>query len=162
MSNARAKMLLLLCGGVSAVAQAQAAPDDLKPFPSAESGRQRIVIRVPEAPNPEDLRVEVMIGKTVMVDCNRYSFGGNLTREEAKGWGYSYYVLDALRGPASTMMACPPGTPKHEEFVRVPAQMLAALRYSAKVPIVVYVPQGVQVRYRIWNAAPETTSAVAE
>lgn len=148
---------LLLMGTVRA-----GGTDDLKPFPAAAAGRQRIVIRVPEVANPDDLKVEVMIGKSIMVDCNRHRFSGNVAREEARGWGFSYYVLDELRGPVSTMMACPPGTPQHEEFVRAPSEGLAALRYNAKVPIVIYVPAEVQVRYRIWSAGHETRAAAAE
>jgi ecotin len=153
---------LLLCGWASTVTPAQAGADDLKAFPAAGPGRQRIVIRVPDVPNPEDFKVEVMLGKTIMVDCNRHSFGGTVTREEAQGWGYSYYVLDALGGMASTMMACPPGTPMHQEFARVPAELLASLRYNPALPIVVYVPDGVEVRYRIWSAGAETRTAGAQ
>jgi ecotin len=152
--------LLLACWAALSLAQTRA--EDLKPFPRAAPGQQRLVIRVPGVPNPDDLRVEVMIGKTITADCNRHSFGGNVTQEEARGWGYSYYVLDALRGPASTMMACPAGTPRHEEFARVPAELLAGLRYNPKVPLVIYVPAGAQVRYRIWSAGSQTQAATPE
>ncbi len=162
MSHASATALLLLCSWVSAVTLAQSAKDDLTGFPAAVAGQQRVVIRVPEVPNPEDFKVEVMIGRTVMVDCNPQSFGGNVTREEAKGWGYSYYVLDALRGPASTRMACPPGTPKREQFVALHAQMLAALPYNPRLPIVLYVPDDAQVRYRIWSAGTQLHTAIAQ
>jgi ecotin len=162
MRNAGAKGLLLLAGCMTAVTSAQVPRDDLKPFPAAAAGQQRIVIRLPEVADPDDLKVEVMIGKAIMVDCNLHSFAGNVTREEAKGWGFSYYVLDALRGPNSTMMACPPGAAKHEQFARIPAEILAALRYNSRVPIVIYVPADAQVRYRIWSADSETRVASAE
>ena len=150
-------------GCLTAMGLAQAGgTDDLKPFPAAAAGQQRIVIRLPEVAHADDLKVEVMIGKSVMVDCNRQRFGGNVRRVEAPGWGFAYYVLDELRGPAATMMACPPGTPKHEEFVRVPADELAGVRYNARVPIVIYVPAGAQVRYRIWSAGQEIRAATAE
>lgn len=150
-------------GGLCVVGLARAAgADDLKPFPPPQPGRQRIVIRLPEVARPDDLKVEVMIGKTVTVDCNRQRFGGNVRREEAQGWGFSYYVLDELRGPMSTLMACPPETSRHEEFVRVAAEELAGLRYNAKVPIVLYVPADVQVRYRLWSAGREVMTASAE
>jgi len=29
------------------------------------------------------------------------------------------------------------------------------IRYNSRLPIVVYVPEGVEVRYRIWTAGPE-------
>jgi ecotin len=136
MNNAAAKLFVLLAAWLPAVTLAQAGKDDLKPFPAAGAGRQRIV--------------------------NRHSFGGTVTREEAKGWGFSYYVLDGFGAMTATRMACPPGTPLHEEFARVPAQMLAALRYNSRVPIVIYVPSDAQVRYRIWSAGSEIVTAGAE
>lgn len=62
----------------------------------------------------------------------------------------------------STMMACPPGTPRHEAFVQAPVEELAGLRYNTKVPIVIYVPADAQVRYRIWSAGSEIRTAIAE
>jgi ecotin len=29
------------------------------------------------------------------------------------------------------------------------------IRYNSRLPVVVYVPEGVEVRYRIWTAGPE-------
>jgi ecotin len=29
------------------------------------------------------------------------------------------------------------------------------IRYNSRLPVVVYVPEGVEVRYRIWRADPE-------
>ena len=131
---------------------AQPKADDLKAFPPPEAGMQHIVIRVPELPNADERKVEVMIGKTVEVDCNRQTFAAGVTSKVAQGWGYPYYVVGELKGPASTMMACPPGAPKRQQFVRARAGELAALRYNAKLPIVIYAPAGTEVRYRICRA----------
>ena len=30
------------------------------------------------------------------------------------------------------------------------------IRYNSRLPIVVYAPEGVEIRYRIWSAGPET------
>jgi ecotin len=32
-------------------------------------------------------------------------------------------------------------------------------RYNSRMPIVVYVPKGAEVRYRIWKAGKETNAA---
>ncbi|MBW2490657.1 MAG: proteinase inhibitor I4 serpin, partial [Deltaproteobacteria bacterium] len=32
-------------------------------------------------------------------------------------------------------------------------------RYNSRLPVVVYVPEGVEVRYRIWRAEPESKKA---
>lgn len=136
---------------VSGVAWAQ--NDDLKPFPAPEAGMQRFVIRLPAVPVPEDHKVEVMVGKTLQVDCNRQRFSAKVTPKVAEGWGFPYYVVGALKGPASTMMACPPDAPKREEFVRANTKGFGMLRYNPKLPIVVYAPEGTEVRFRIWSAA---------
>ena len=148
----------LLAGTGSAWAQG----DDLKPFPAPEAGMQRFVIRVPVVPVPEDHKVEVMVGKTLEVDCNRQVFGAKVTRKVAQGWGFEYYIVSALKGPASTMMACPPGTLKREEFVRANAAGLAGLRYNPKLPIVVYAPAGTEVRFRVWSAGSAIEKAALE
>lgn len=148
--------LLAIAG--SAWAQA----DDLKPFPPPQAGMQRFVIRLPAVPVPEDHKVEVMVGKTLEVDCNRQMFSAKVIPKVAEGWGFPYYVVGKLKGPASTLMACPPDTPKHEEFVRAHAAELAGLRYNPKLPIVVYAPTGTEVRFRIWSAGSETEKATPE
>ncbi|MNF15302.1 Ecotin precursor [compost metagenome] len=63
-------------------------------------------------------------------------------------------------GPASTLMACPDNTRK-EAFVPVVGDGFM-LRYNSKLPVVVYVPDGVQVRYRIWSASAEVKHATVE
>ena len=73
----------LLAGTGSAAAQA----DDLKPFLPPEAGMQRFVIRLPAVPVPEDHKVEVMVGKTLEVDCNRQVFAAKVTRKIARGLG---------------------------------------------------------------------------
>lgn len=65
-------------------------------------------------------------------------------------------MIGQLKGPASTLMACPPDSPKREEFVRANAPELAGLRYNPKLPIVVYVPAGTEVRFRVWSAGSAT------
>ena len=32
------------------------------------------------------------------------------------------------------------------------------INYNSQLPVVVYVPEGVEVRYRIWTARPQTSS----
>ena len=154
--------LLIAAALLAGASGAQAQADDLKPFPPPEAGMQRFVIRVPAVPVPEDHRVEVMVGKTLQVDCNRQIFGAKVTRKVAQGWGFDYYVVGKLKGPASTMMACPPDSPKREEFVRANAPELASLRYNPKLPIVIYAPAGTEVRFRIWSAGSATETASPE
>jgi ecotin len=134
--------------------------DEMKPYPEADAGFVRMVFRVPEVENETDQKVEIIVGKTLLVDCNRAWFGGDLERRVAKGWGYPYFVLAQVGGPASTRMACPPGEEKVEAFVQV--RGVGYLQpYNSRLPIVTYVPGGFSVRYRIWAAGDDIGYAEA-
>lgn len=146
-------LIALACALHAGTALAQLA-DDLKAFPPAAAGMQRHVIRVPAVDAPDDRKVEVMVGKRLQVDCNRQRLSAQVEKKVAQGWGYDYYEISKLSGPVSTLMACPPGEPKTEAFVQAYAKDLSALRYNPRLPIVVYVPEGTEVRYRIWSADP--------
>ena len=151
-------MLALLAPLGACAAQGQ---DDMKPYPAAEEGFQRMVFRVPVKQNESDHEVQIMVGKTLLVDCNQTWFMGRLEKQVAKSWGYSYFVLEEVAGPASTMMACPPGEEKTEAFVSVRGEGFLQ-SYNSKLPVVVYVPQGFEVRYRIWSAGGEIGRAEEE
>lgn len=62
----------------SAPAAAQDALSDLRAFPSARSGEVRRVIVVPREDDEDSLKVGIIIGRTMLVDCNRVSFGARL------------------------------------------------------------------------------------
>jgi ecotin len=154
-------LLLLTSLALWACTAAMTQAEDLKAFPEAESGFERHVIRLPELDNEDEHRVELIPGKLIEVDCNRHWFGGNWSRESIPGWGYSYFLLADVGGPASTMMACPPDEPLKEEFVRVNIKD-PMVRYNSRLPIVVYAPQDIEVRYRIWTAQEEKTDTSVE
>ncbi len=105
-------------------------------------------------------KVEIIAGKTLEADCNQQRLGGELEEHTLEGWGYSYYRLDKVSGPMSTMMACP-GQKKEQRFIPVVGEGFL-LRYNSKLPIVVYAPKDVEVRYRIWSASEKVEKAVSE
>ena len=143
--------LLLFVPFLLVAACAAAMPEqDLEPWPSADAGETRYVIRLPELEDESGRRVELRIGKDLEIDCNRHWFGGKLERDVIAGWGYPMYRLVDVAGPASSMMACPEQE-KRVAFVAVNLDD-AFVRYNSKLPIVVYVPEGFVVRYRIWSA----------
>jgi len=149
-------VLSALTANVSAGGQ----KDELEPYPAAEPGFVRMVFHLPEAANESDRKVEIVVGKTMMVDCNRRGFGGDLEQGVAEGWGYSYFALATVQGPGSTMMACPPGEEKVQAFVKVQGEGYMQ-PYNSKLPVVTYVPEGFSVRYRIWEAQEAIGDAVA-
>ncbi|MFJ3077455.1 MULTISPECIES: serine protease inhibitor ecotin [Pseudomonas] len=149
-----------------ALALAAAAPvmaaslKDVAPYPEAEKGYTRQVIHLPAQPDESAHKLEILAGKTLQVDCNRQRLAGSLEERTLEGWGYSYYRLDKVGGPATTLMACPDGK-KTEAFVPVVGEGFM-LRYNSKLPVVVYVPQGVEVRYRVWSASEDVQKAKVE
>ncbi|GLH34138.1 MULTISPECIES: serine protease inhibitor ecotin [Pseudomonas] len=146
---------------LAATAPAMAASlKDIAPYPEAEKGFTRQVIHLPAQPDEQAYKLEILAGKTLQVDCNRQRLAGSLEEHTLQGWGYSYYRLDKVGGPASTLMACPDGK-KTEAFVPVVGEGFL-LRYNSKLPVVVYVPDGVQVRYRVWSASQDVQQAKVE
>lgn len=123
--------------------------DLLKPFPEATADETRYVIELPKLPNEENVKVQLIAGKTVEVDCNRQSFGGEISEENIEGWGYSFYKISELVGPMTTLMGCPEDS-KHDAFV--PMQDSPLVRYNSNLPLVIYAPKDVEVKYRIWQA----------
>ena len=142
--------LLFLSGMLSAPAA-----DDMKAFPPAEKGMVRHVLQLPKQADESAFKVELIVGKTVKVDAeNRYFFGGKIESEVIQGWGYTRYLMRQLGPMAGTLMAVDPAAPKVDRFVAVGGEPYL-IRYNSRLPIVVYVPEGVEVRYRIWRAEPE-------
>jgi ecotin len=136
-----------------------AADPNMKAFPPAEAGMVRHVIALPAQPDEAALKVELVIGQTVKTDAaNRYFFGGKLQTETIQGWGFERYILRQLGPMAGTLMAVDPNAPKVDRFVTLGGEP-QLLRYNSRLPLVVYVPAGVEVRYRVWRADPETKPA---
>ncbi|MBW7901504.1 MAG: serine protease inhibitor ecotin [Rhodocyclaceae bacterium] len=135
-----------------------ATPDgNVKPYPPAAEGRSRHVIQLPQQANEQDFKVELIAGRTMEIDCNHHRLGGEWQEKTVQGWGYSYYELSEAGPGVSTMMACPPGSARRA-FVQVGGGPML-VRYNSKLPLVLYAPNDVEVRYRVWSAAPESTPA---
>ncbi len=135
------------------------AADNMKAFPPAEPGMTRYVINLPPQQDESALKVDLIVGKMVRTDpVNRYFFGGTLETETIAGWGFDRYVLRSLGPMAGTLMAVDPKTPQVDRFVTLGGEP-KLLRYNSRLPIVVYVPSSVEVRYRLWRADPTPTRA---
>lgn len=131
--------------------------EPLAAFPAAEDGMTRHVIQLPAQEIESDFKVELVLGKTVVTDeANRYFFSGQLETRTLEGWGYSFYVLPQIGPMAGTLMAVPADAPKSERFIAIGGEPLL-IRYNSRLPVVVYAPEGVEVRYRLWRGDTETS-----
>jgi ecotin len=132
---------------------------NLKAFPPAEPGMKRLVIYVPPKDVEKDFRVQLLVGKTVSTDgVNLQFFGGQLETETIEGWGFERHILRQLGPMAGTLMAPPPGAKPVERFVTLGGEP-KLLRYNSRLPLVVYVPADVEVRWRVWRADAESETA---
>jgi ecotin len=132
------------------------AADNMKAFPPPEQGMVRYALQLPKQGDESAFKVELIVGKTVLLDeQNRYFFGGKIQKETIKGWGFTRYNVSQLGPMAGTQMAVDPNAPKVNRFITLGGEPYL-IRYNSRLPVVVYAREGVEVRYRIWNAGPET------
>ena len=129
--------------------------DNIHMFPQTQEGFERHVVEVPKTENDYDHRVELLIGKNMMVDCNHHSFTAEIKSVNLKGWGFKYLEVADIKSGPTTMMACP--KPKTQKFISIRDELR---RYNSRSPIVVYVQKGYEVRYRVWSADDKVQQAV--
>ena len=125
---------------------------ELKAFPDAGEGMERLVIVLPHKERGEEdgFKVELTPGKMMLTDgVNLMRLGSTIAPRPLEGWGYTYYEVTGSDVAMSTLMAAPEGGQKVERFVTGTPLLIP---YNSRLPIVVYVPQGYEVRYRFWSA----------
>jgi len=129
--------------------------DNLKAFPPAESGMVRYVLQLPAQEDESLLKVELLVGQIVHTDAkNRYFLGGKIQQQTIKGFGYTCYKVSKIGPMAGTLIAVNPDEPKVDRFITLGGEPYL-IRYNSKLPVVIYVPNGAEVRYRIWSTGAE-------
>lgn len=166
MNKISALMLSLAAAGCisGGVFAAEKTSENIAPFPKAEKGMVRQVIDLPERQDEASYKVELVIGQTLDVDCNKHQLAGKFERKTLEGWGYDYYTFESAKNAdgsvmyTSTMMACPDGK-KEKKFVTANLGENGMLNYNSKLPVVVYAPENIDVKYRLWKADETLVSA---
>lgn len=131
------------------------AADNMKAFLPAEEGMVRYVLQLTEKDDESLFRVELIVGKTVLIDeSNQYFFSGNIETEQIAGWGFTQYKVRNLGPMGGTLMAVDPDAKKIDRFITIGGGPYL-IRYNSRLPIVVYVPEGVEVLSRIWSASAD-------
>ncbi|NDV84748.1 serine protease inhibitor ecotin [Bacteroides sp. 51] len=127
----------------------------LAPFPQAEQGMVRHVIFLDKKADESLFKVEIVPGKVMNVDCNQHTLMGKIDEKDLQGWGYTYYEFTSNGQTRSTMMAC--NKPNEDRFVSAQTTLV---RYNSKLPIVVFAPQGYEIKYKIWKAGKELRAPI--
>lgn len=122
----------------------------LHAFPQSEAGYRRHVILLPALDDEDEHKVELVGGKHMPVDCNVHGMDGQFNKMDLAGWGYTYWMLESRQQVRSTLMMCP-DPQKHDAFVQTESVLL---RYNSRLPVVVFVPDGLSMRWRVWQAGP--------
>ncbi len=126
-----------------------------KAYPKAKEGQVRHVLHLPKETDEDSLKVQLIVGKVMDTDgVNQVFFGGGIKEKDVPGWGFPQYIVTV--GPAaSTLIRVPLGKPPVKKFVTMGGEP-HLIRYNSKLPVVVYAPEGYEVKYRFWKADAET------
>ncbi|MEN5234988.1 ecotin family protein [Sphingobacterium faecium] len=130
---------------------------DVQIFPAPEKGMVKYVIEVPHAgiAGDSNKKIEFFAGKYMETDaCNSYFLSGEFEKKDLQGWGYQYYVFKTDGNVGMTEMFCQ--GEKKNTFVQ--AQSIIT-EYNGRMPIVIYAPEGYEVKFKIYKAEPETYQA---
>lgn len=125
---------------------------DFKHFPKPLKGLKQFIIELNSKNNEQNYLVEFYIGKEVFVDmCNAYGMNGKLEKKTVSGYNFPYYELTSDGKIFSTLKSC--GTDEViEKFITVAVEVI---HYNSKLPIVIYAPEGFEIRYRIFKSTED-------
>tara|TARA_B100001173_G_scaffold61950_1_gene52193 strand:+ start:1275 stop:1820 length:546 start_codon:yes stop_codon:yes gene_type:complete len=144
---------------------------DLTGYPEPAPGLKRWVIQpsglLPKSADPLisahplDWRIQLIVGQTVTLDCNtkRLSGTGMTMRMLPKASGKALFEVKGPVAVISTKMACPDDQPTRTSFLSLGKQPYL-VPYNASWPIVVDLPENVQLRWRVWKAETRQQNAV--
>ncbi|MBY0245141.1 MAG: serine protease inhibitor ecotin [Sphingobacteriaceae bacterium] len=151
-------LTLLLTLGLFAISpdvKAQQNKNDSSMFPKASEGMKQVVIHLASKANENDFKVELFVGANKLIDCNTYFMQGKIEENNLEGWGYNYFTANSNGEMGGTMMGCA-NDKKKNTFVHINSHIT---RYNSKLPIVIYVPEQLEVKYRIWSTNKTLLSA---
>ena len=157
------------CAGASVILMSALTPVaaiprlDLSGYPAPAPGLQRWVIQpsglLPKtsdplvSAHPLDWRIQLIVGEEVTLDCNlqRLSGPGMTMRMLPQASGKALFEVKEPLRVISTKKACPPGAPEKRSFLSLGLQPYL-VPYNPSWPIVVDLPKGAELRWRLWKA----------
>ena len=173
--SVRAGLLAVALAGTGAAITAQpvtAIPRlDLSGYPAPAPGLQRWVIQpsglLPKSAdplisaNPHDWRVQLLVGKNVDLDCNNSWLSGPPLRMQRlpEASGKALFVVKGPLAVMTTRKACPPDQARQRSFLSLGKQPYL-VPYNPSWPIVVDLPAGAELRWRVWKAETRQLEAL--
>lgn len=125
-----------------------------KIFPTPREGYKQVVIDLKGKKHEDLLKLELIVGKNVKVDkCNKHFLVGDLKSQNLEGYGYTYYTFVSDGAVAGTKMGCMDNE-LVEKFVTGQPKVID---YNSKVPVVIYVPNDMEVKFRFWKSKAKWT-----
>ncbi|WP_227006661.1 serine protease inhibitor ecotin [Shewanella donghaensis] len=121
--------------------------EEAKMFPKPVEGQVQHILQLSKRDDELNYKIEIEIGQNKMVDCNKHRLHGELEKQNLQGWGYHYYTVDSISDGPTTMMMCV--DPKTAKFVVMGKSI--TMDYDSRLPKVFYLPEGAELRYRIWE-----------
>jgi len=136
---------------------------NLSGYPQPAPGLKRWVIQpsglLPKSSDPIisakpiDWRIQLIVGQAVTLDCNtkRLSGSGMTMRMLPNASGKALFEVKGPVAVISTKMACPDDQSSRSSFLSLGKQPYL-VPYNASWPIVVDLPETLQLRWRVWKA----------
>ncbi|HTO14582.1 MAG TPA: ecotin family protein [Edaphocola sp.] len=123
----------------------------LKNYPQQKEDQKRWVINLPQLKNEENYKVEIYVGNLHDVDCNNYFLSGTVETKAVEGFGFHYYEVGTDNRIITTMKACPDNI-TYRKFIFMKPIMV---NYNSKLPLVLYTPENLIVRYKVYSGTED-------
>jgi ecotin len=129
---------------------------DLSIYPNLPNMVKNVIFMDPLV-NELLYKVEFYAVKSIEVDnCNKHYLFGDFEVKTLEGYGYPYYVFNTNSQVISTKMGCDNTIKKVKN---VASGKTETVRYMSLLPIVVYTPIEIDVKYKIWKQDPNELDA---
>jgi ecotin len=129
---------------------------DLTVYPNLPNMVKNVIFLDP-MPYETLLKVEFYAVKSLEVDeCNKHYLFGDFAVKTLEGYGYPYYVFNTNSQVISTKMGCGNDVKKVKN---VSSGKTEIVRYMSILPIVIYSPKEIDIKYKIWKQDPKELDA---
>lgn len=129
---------------------------DLTIFPSIDQLVKHAIFLEPRV-DEALYKVEIYAVKSQEVDnCNKHFLLGDFELKTLEVHGFPYYIFKSNTQIISTKMSCGDNIAKMKN---VPSGKTELVKYISVLPLVVYAPQDIEIKYKIWKQDPRELDA---